>query len=158
MNQYPKSPSWVPVILLLILFWPVGLYLLYRKLAADTRIRGTKGKGLTVAGCIIIIIGACSLFQLPQADTSVVTGAFTFFVVIGIIFILQAGKIKREAPLNPGYAGPEQQDLHYQPVQNLNNISKPVITKVVACPNCGANNTIEEGQPAECEYCGSSIP
>lgn len=159
MNKYPKSPSWVPVILLLIFFWPVGLYLLFRKLSADTRIRGTKGKGLTVAGLILIIIGACSLFQLPQTDASVVMSGLIFFVAVGFIFIFQAWKIKKEAPPYPVYPETEQQDVHCQPNQNpYHSSTKPIMTKVAVCPNCGANNIIAEGQAAECEYCGSAIP
>ena len=31
--QNRKEPAWSAVVLLLIFFWPVGLYLLYRKLS-----------------------------------------------------------------------------------------------------------------------------
>lgn len=45
-------------------------------------------------------------------------------------------------------------------VENIRNnaasASKKLATRVVACPCCGANNTIDENS-SECEYCGSSL-
>jgi hypothetical protein len=62
MNQKQSSGSWVPVIILLIVFWPVGLFMLFSKLSKDKGAVFSGAKGLNVVAWILIGFGIIGIF------------------------------------------------------------------------------------------------
>lgn len=104
-----NSPSWGVVILLLIVFWPVGIYLLYRKLSGNRDTNSEGGKVLKVVGIVFLILGVIyfimagsSLTELESKESSqdavealVVVG--TVFFVGGVIMLIMAKRKKRKA-------------------------------------------------------------
>ena len=208
------GPSWGVVILLLFIFWPVGLYLLIKKLTSDkTAAISSSGKGLKVTGIILIAFAALGFLGFITSAVEQGAGSddvggiivLLFFAAGGVALLLKAKKLKKESESIKQYLaiivnGNVRQldtiasttgkpyDVVYNDVKNMidkgylknayinenarevvlpsdapvvpitvaNVNATPVQTKVVACPCCGANNTIV-GETGECEYCGSPL-
>lgn len=100
------GPSWAAVILLLILFWPVGLFLLIKKLSADkTAAMSSGGKGLKVTGIVLIVFASLGFlgFLGSVSDYGVSSGdvggliVLLFFAAGGLALLRKAKKIKNEA-------------------------------------------------------------
>lgn len=83
--------SWVIVILGLIIFWPVGLILLYLKLRDNSKNK------FTFSGITKIVIGACSIFfaligtaaeiDEPTGEVGVTIVMVSIFLIVGAAFI-----------------------------------------------------------------------
>ena len=61
-----KSTSWVIIIVVLIIFWPVGLFLLYRKITADKVAALKNSKVLNIMGWVF---AALTIMYLLMAIT-----------------------------------------------------------------------------------------
>lgn len=104
-----NTPAWGVVILLLIVFWPVGIYLLYRKLSGNRADNSEGGKGLKVFGIVLLVIGVIyfimagsSLAELESEESSqnaveVLSAVGTVFSVGGGIMLIMAKRKKRKA-------------------------------------------------------------
>ena len=66
--------SWPVIIALLIFFWPVGIYLLYKKAQSDKKTALTASKILKILGNVFIVFGIVTLI--------VVVGIF--YLILGI--------------------------------------------------------------------------
>jgi predicted membrane protein len=195
MGNNKNSYSWPLIILLLIVFWPVGLYLLYKKAQSDKKTALTAAKLLNGLGTFFIIFGVITVF----------VGIGIFYLILGIVLKKFAKKLKESADnvkkyltivingnvrqldaisaavgkpydavkadlqkmIDDGYFKNAYIDeaareiVLAQPTAQANSApmgaaSATVTTRVVACPCCGANNTIS-GATGECEYCGSPL-
>lgn len=201
--------SWPVIILALCIFWPVGIFLIIRRVSVDKKTAMGAGKligGIGIASYCIAGIGfiACLSDGFGSDDI----GMILFFGIAGFVLQKVSQKIKREAEDVKKYLsvivnGNERQidviassmgksyDVAKNDIQKLiskgylknayinegtrevvlpnNNIQEQdgtmtmtnttannVTTKIVACPCCGANNTIM-GDMGECEYCGSPL-
>lgn len=206
--------SWPVIILALIIFWPVGLFLIIKRFSIDKRAAvsaGGKGlKGLGIGLAVFGAIGFVGCISEPDGAGGAVV-AF-FFILGGVLLIRKAKKLSQEAEKTKQYlaiivngnvhqldgiaaATGKTYDVVKADVQKMiqNGYLKnayinentrevvlpsaapaapaatPVFTnplqpaapvqpqaKIVACPCCGANNTIYDAT-GECEYCGSPI-
>ena len=73
-----KTTSWGWIIFWLIIFWPVGLFLLFKKLATDkSALMSEKTAPLTIVAWVLIVIGAIGLM-----------GSFSNFSFGGFIFVI----------------------------------------------------------------------
>lgn len=199
--------SWPVIILALCIFWPIGIFLIIKRVSVDKKTAMGAGKligGIGIASYCIAGIGflAC----LGDGFGSDDIGMILFFGIAGFALQKVSQKIKREAEDIKKYLsvivnGNERQidviassmgksyDVAKNDIQKLiskgylknayinegtrevilpnNNIQEQVGTttnatannvtsKIVACPCCGANNTIM-GDMGECEYCGSPL-
>lgn len=200
--------SWPVIILALCIFWPVGLFLLIKRVSIDKKVAMTVGKlvgGLGIASYVIAILGL--VVCLGEGFDSTDITMILFFGIAGFVLRRVAKKIKTEAEsvkqylaiiingnvrqldniaattgksydvvkadvqkmINKGYlknayinestrevvlptATPTAAT---SPIQSADAPAQPQ-AKIVACPCCGANNTIY-GATGECEYCGSPI-
>ncbi len=79
--------SWPVIIALLILFWPVGLYLLYKKAQSDKKTALTASKILKLLGNIFIVVGIVTLI--------IVVGIF--YLILGIVLKKFAKKLLASA-------------------------------------------------------------
>ena len=206
--------SWPVIILALIIFWPVGLFLLIKRVSLDKKVAMTVGKlvgGFGIASYVIAILGlvVCIGEGFDSTDISMII----FFGAAGFVLRRVAKKIKTEAEtvkqylaiivngnvrqldniaattgksydvvkadiqkmIKKGYlknayinentrevvlpgaatAAPATAPVFANPLQAAAPVQQPQ-PKIVACPCCGANNTIY-GASGECEYCGSPI-
>lgn len=90
--------SWPVIILLLCFFWPVGLYLIIKRVSLDKTavIKNSSGKGLKITGIVLIVLGGFGIlgsFDPFDFGTLVV---FVFFIVGGIVLMNKAKKIQAE--------------------------------------------------------------
>ena len=200
--------SWPVIILALCFFWPVGLYLIIKRVSLDKTavVKNSSGKGLKVTGIVLIVLGGFGIigsFDPFDFGTLVI---FLFFIAGGIVLMNKAKKIQAEGESIKQYlsiivnGGVRQLDaiaattgksydaVHKdvknmiekgflknayinegtrevvlpssapapQTTANATVNAAPAKTKIVACPCCGANNTIV-GDTGECEYCGSPL-
>lgn len=169
--RYKKSPSWVPVILSLIFFFPIGFYLLYRKLAIDTSLRQSRGIGLKRAGIILIVLGVIYLLPSDEVATSVSITIFAAFVGVGCFYLSQSKNFKRGEYLDvtipvvepPVYQNPRPP---VQPPRQNSQAAAPIpkqampkhpAKKLVTCPGCGAQHEIIEGSIYICDYCDTKL-
>lgn len=198
--------SWPVIILALCIFWPVGIFLIIKRVSVDKKTAMGAGKligSIGIASYCIAGIGfiACLSDGFGSDDI----GMILFFGIAGFALQKVSQKIKREAEDVKKYLsvivnGNERQidviassmgksyDVAKNDIQKLINkgylknayinegtreivlpniIQEPsgdmtntssvnVETKIIACPCCGANNTVV-GDMGECEYCGSPL-
>lgn len=201
--------SWPAIIIAFFVFWPVGLYLIIKRVSLDktAALKNSSGKGLKVTGIVLIVLGGFGILGSfdPFDFGSLVI--FLFFIAGGVVLMNKAKKIQAEGESIKQYLaiivnGNVRQldaiasttgktyDVVHNDVKNMidkgflknayinegmrevvlpnstpasqHNVNAtttnaaPVQSKIVACPCCGANNTIY-GNIGECEYCGSPL-
>lgn len=200
--------SWPVIILALCFFWPVGVFLIIKRVSTDRKTAMGAGKligGLGIASYCIAALGLLVCISDGFAGEDVVM--ILFFGAAGFALRKVAKKIKTEAEnvkqylsiivngnvrqldtiasttgksydvvhkdvkkmIDKGYLKNAYIDEGMREVvlpnsapapQNNVNVAAanaaPVQSKIVACPCCGANNTIY-GDMGECEYCGSPL-
>ena len=198
--------SWPVIILALCIFWPVGIFLIIKRVSVDKKAAMGAGKligGIGIASYCIAGIGfiACLSDGFGSDDI----GMILFFGIAGFALQKVSQKIKKDADdvkkylsiivngnekqidaiaasmgksydvaktdiqqmINTGYLknayineGTREIILPNNNIQEQNgtvgNDAANIATKIVACPCCGANNTIV-GDMGECEYCGSPL-
>lgn len=201
--------SWPIIILALCFFWPVGVFLIIKRVSTDRKTAMGAGKligGLGIALYCIAAIGlvVCIGDGFSSGTDMVIT---IFFGAAGFALRRVAKKIKTEAEnvkrylsiiinsnvhqldtiasatgkpydavhkdvkkmIDKGYLKNAYIDEGMRevvlpnstpaPQNNVNTAAAnvaPAQSKIVACPCCGANNTIY-GDVGECEYCGSPL-
>jgi hypothetical protein len=104
--QQKKSTSWGVVILLLIIFWPVGLFLLYRKITGDKAEALKNSKILNIFGGVFIAFAVIYLLMAITGNAKTKDGssdlgslmvAFVFFGGGGAFMMYTAKKMKINA-------------------------------------------------------------
>ena len=89
--------SWGLVIIMLIIFWPVGLYLLYKIITTDKTAAFKNSSTLNIIGWVLVAIGIITGIQICVGDTfdfSTLIINLVFFVGGGAIMIIKAQKMK----------------------------------------------------------------
>lgn len=67
--------SWPVIIILLFVFWPAALYLLYKKAQSEKKTALTASKILNILGTILIVLGVVTIF----------VGVGVFYLIAGIV-------------------------------------------------------------------------
>lgn len=95
-NETKQIPSWKIVIIFLIVFWPVGLYLLYRRLSGDKVAFFKNSKALNVVGIGFLVFAAIYIWMTITGDMKTSDGlsAFVFSGVGGGLMLYAANRIK----------------------------------------------------------------
>lgn len=85
--------SWIPVIIMLCIFWPVGLYMLYKKLKelSDEKRTVKRRKSVTTVGWLLLGLGAFQMIFRPFR--SVLTMVFS---LLGGAALLGVGKTMKD--------------------------------------------------------------
>ena len=92
-----KSISWIYVILMLVVFWPIGLYLLWKKTTADRKATMSSGKLISIIGWVLIgfcIIGITSSLEEEVVSISDIITALIIFGGVGVGLVLLGRKHK----------------------------------------------------------------
>ncbi len=102
------SYSWSFVIIALIVFWPVGLFLLFKKFSVDKKAAlGASGKVMKIVGIALLLLVAFGLtgFGLSFSengyrsdDTYGIVGV-VFFAAGGIALLYKGNKVTKEAQM-----------------------------------------------------------
>ena len=82
-----ETHSWALVIFLLIIFWPVGVYFLVKKLSVDKQASLSSGRKMMIWGWVIVGMGIISWGTL--IEDSLVSGTFgtLFFIFAGLALV-----------------------------------------------------------------------
>jgi len=210
-NNVSGIYSWPIIILALIIFWPVGLFLIIKRASVDKKTAMGSGKvikGIGIASCCMAALGF--LVSITDGFDGTDVGMIIFFAAAGAALLYLANKMKKDADkvkqyLNIIVNGGERQidsiaaatgkqyDVVKADIQKMidkgflknayiNENTREVVlpnasaapvsepsgtvaatatatvaqTRVIACPCCGANNTVS-GALGECEYCGTPL-
>ena len=86
-NKPIKTHSWPLIIILLIIFWPVGVYFLIRKLSGDRKASLSSGRKMTIWGWVIAGMGIISWTSLMEDGIIDGTLGMLFFVSLGLILV-----------------------------------------------------------------------
>ena len=85
-----KGTSWGVIILLLFLFFPVGIWLAISKLHKETENFTKNGKNVFIIG---IVFAACGIIYLTGGTDTI--AAFLFFEALGAVMIWQGNSYKK---------------------------------------------------------------
>lgn len=98
MDTKVKSSSWSVIIIVFLVFWPVGIYLLIKKLSSDKAASMRNSKIFMVLGGFFVFASIVMIGELLGGSTDVSTGVFGFFFyLIGGVFLIMASfKLKKE--------------------------------------------------------------
>ena len=91
--------SWPVIILALIIFWPVGLFLIFKRFTMDKKAAvSAGGKGLKALGVGLVIFGAIG-FAACISEPDAAGGAVVafFFIIGGAALVNKAKKLTKEA-------------------------------------------------------------
>lgn len=94
-----KGTKWGWIIFWLIIFWPVGLYLLVKKLATDqSALMSGKTSTLSAVGWVLIAFGVIGFFT-ELSDTPDATGVILgfLFVIGGVLLLRKVSTTKKTA-------------------------------------------------------------
>ncbi len=93
-DYMPQSsgPSWIAIIILMIVFWPVGIYLLYKRLKVDRKAAIRSGRFLNGFGITLIVLGGLAII----GDSSTAAVAISF-IILGVVLIRTGSKNKKQA-------------------------------------------------------------
>ena len=200
--------SWPTIIFTRILFWPIGVFLIIKRVSKDKKTEMNSGKlinGLGIVSYCMAILGFIVFITESFAVEDIVLALF--FGAAGFVLRKIAMKIKMESENIKQYLSiiingnvrqlyaiasttGKSYDIVYKDIkkmiekgylknayinENLKEVVLPndvtisqndinvttantasIQSKIIACPCCGANNTIY-GNIGECEYCGSPL-
>ncbi len=130
-----SSHSWVLVVFLLIIFWPVGVYFLVKKLSTDKKATLSTGKSMIVWGWIIAGMGIISWPALIEDGFFSGTLGMLFFASAGFSLVYIGRRTARKASRYKKYINL---------IVNKRVKSIGTISSAISVPHDTAVNDIEE--------------
>lgn len=107
MNNHNSTYSWTVVIIALIVFWPVGIFLLIGKLSNDrTASFGAGSAIVALMGIVLMFVGAMGLIAILSGDGEAAFGGIIMMIIFGLpgLWLLKKSKgIKSAGNLNRRY-------------------------------------------------------
>lgn len=97
-NKESLLYSWPAIIIALIVFWPVGIFLIYKRAKTDKKASFTIGKGVKYGSyfCFFaVIIGIIASFTNEFKSSDIVY--FLFYLVAGIALLYFSKKLTKDA-------------------------------------------------------------
>lgn len=178
-----KPISWIAVGLCLYFFFPVGFYLLYKKMSqyANATELLKNSKTLKNWATVFMCLGGFCIVMAISAKEAVLLIAIVPFIAMGILLLQRSkmlSKIYGELPssqkvhisssITPAQSQPQKtidEDVFEDVVQDGGNFDEfryhagtiESTYIIVHCKGCNAPNRIIKGSIAECEYCGAPV-
>ena len=107
MNNQSSTYSWTVVIIALIVFWPVGVFLLIGKLSNDRTANFGGGSGIVkFVGVVLLVFGAFGGFAVFSGDSGAATGGIIMIIIFalpGFWLIKKSKTIKNSGNTNREY-------------------------------------------------------
>ena len=201
--------SWPVIVIALCLFWPIGIYLIIKRVSFDRKAAMGAGVIINIFGIVSYCFAALGLLVcISEGFDGMDVALILFFGAAGFALTKVAKKIKNEAKkvkeylsiiingnvhqldviasttgksydvvykdvkkmidkgyLKNAYINEEIREIvipgvSFVPQYNASTVNANAVAqiepRVVACPCCGANNTVYS-DVGECEYCGSPL-
>lgn len=178
-----KPISWIAVGLCLYFFFPVGFYLLYKKMSqyANATELLKNSKTLKNWATVFMCLGGFCIVMAISAKEAALLIAIVPFIAMGILLLQRSkmlSKIYGELPssqkvhisssITPAQPQPQKtidEDVFEDVVQDGGNFDEfryhagtiESTYIIVHCKGCNAPNRIIKGSVAECEYCGAPV-
>lgn len=92
------STSWIVIVVMFIVFWPIGLFLLIRKMTADRAARLNDGKSMFIVGGILVVVGLYQMFNYRYSFFMSL-----FYIGGGVVLILMGMRNKQRSQRYRGY-------------------------------------------------------
>lgn len=93
METKKKSPSWAAIVIWFIIFWPVSIYLIWKKLSTDKSAALKNSKVLKVIGIIFIVFAVMMLTTIGDDPGTAVFGII-FYGGGGALILWGSKKVK----------------------------------------------------------------
>jgi hypothetical protein len=90
MAKQDRGPSWIAITIGFILFWPVGLYLLIKKLTTDREAAVKRDSKIPVLGWILLIFGVFFLSSYLSSSRNTLFIWAVFFIFGGLLSLRAA--------------------------------------------------------------------
>ena len=103
MEAKKKSPSWLSITIWFIIFWPVSIYLIWKKLSNDKSAYMKNSKVIKWIGYFFIFGAVCSLGTIGDGDAASAVGAFLFYLIGGVLIIWGSTKIRKSGEMYKKY-------------------------------------------------------
>lgn len=87
MENKTSNYSWTLILVLLFVFWPVGLYMLYKKAQTDKKVALTASKIMNTIGTVLIVFGVIT----------VIVGIGVIYIIGGVLLKKMAKKLRNSA-------------------------------------------------------------
>ncbi len=94
MGAKKKSPSWAAIVIWFIIFWPVSIYLIWKKISIDKAAAMKFSKVLKAIG-IIFVVCAVLMLSVAGEDPSTAAFGFLFYGIGGGLIIWGSIKVKQ---------------------------------------------------------------
>lgn len=91
MRQSKKSFSWPAVVVMFFLFFPVGIWMLMRKVSVERDRAVPNGKGLRIFGGVLLFLAAVELILFASNSYSVPEGFSVTPVIIVMLLLIYGG-------------------------------------------------------------------
>lgn len=95
-----KSFSWGIIVLMFFLFFPVGIYMLVKKVTREKFKYAQNGKSLKTLGWVLLSLGAIYLIMAITEETTMISAAFVFAGLGGLSLYKGSEYIKKGAKFN----------------------------------------------------------
>ena len=174
-----KPISWVVVGLCLYFIFPLGFYLLYKKMSQYTNAEEVLRNSRTLKNWAFVFFGF-GLFAIVMTISAGAGGliAVAIFAAFGILLLQKSKSLETIYKNIPAHLKqqPIAQNENTNKTQTSNNMNEDDVQLggafeeyhynagtvestyvVVHCKGCNAPNRIVKGTVAECEYCGAPV-
>lgn len=103
-NKISALYSWPVIIVGFIIFWPIGLFLLFKRISTDkAAILQQSAKGLKIAGIVLMVFGALAILgSLETGDGNTIVGSL-FFIAGGAVIFRKSKALKLEGETTKKY-------------------------------------------------------
>ena len=90
--------TWPVIIIAIILFWPIGIYLIYKRTQTNKKAILTTGKGVRIVSYLCFFMTFCGLVSFVDSgwDLSDIVLAL-FFLVAGVVLFMTSKKLSVKA-------------------------------------------------------------
>ncbi|MDR3643816.1 MAG: hypothetical protein P4M02_01930 [Clostridia bacterium] len=99
-QQMPWWLSWAFIVIMILIFWPVGIYLLWKRTTVNKQTAMSAGKTISIVGWVLLALGIVAVIAGTDDPSQAVTGRIEYLVIFvcsGLVMILLGERSKRQA-------------------------------------------------------------
>lgn len=92
--------SWPAIIIICLIFWPLGIFLIWKRTTVDKKAAINPGTKMSTIGWVLLVLGVLALIggsSEPTFDTNAIIADFIIFIGGGLALIILGVHRKKEA-------------------------------------------------------------